>query len=142
MAVVYSLVSLLLALLHWIFRRRLVAAEVRYGDAAAASLAAHECAGKGKHCATSQARNLLALTAALTGQDRAEARWVRWQSRCDRLAAVRGWMGGWLGKGFGYAMGCLDSVLGVLGLVYQSMGVEPSAVGEWVFYTIRFWGSQ
>ena len=143
MLVVYSAVVLLLSLLHLVIRWRSRKADELHvdrlkevGEISDKLAELHKI----KHTPADQAHLNLKLLKAMDRSDQAEQSWEKWSIRDDRCRAVRNFLSGWLGKGFGYLCGVTDTAGGTLYVVERALGVDPGSVFHWVFHAVRYWG--
>jgi hypothetical protein len=132
MIFLYTSLLVLLALAHWLYKRRAASLERKYvrvsRQADAVLRHANTRPGNGNRTDAYEAAKrqyMLALLA--TRRDKVEGRYTAWQTRADRLARLRARLAGWKGRKLPYSFGALD-VAGTLALIdYLGAGQYVSA---------------
>lgn len=135
MLILYVAVLFFLALVHFALRRRVAALERHYVRSAveADSLLKQSSTRPGNSNRAdllALARQQYELAQAALKRDRAERRYLAWQSLCDRFAAFRRRLWHFQGKLMPYAAGVLD--IGGLIVMLDRSGVSLEQVRAWL----------
>jgi hypothetical protein len=126
MIVAYLFLLLVLALVHFLVRRRVARLEARFTAVAAeADTLVKQASMRGGNCSRPDpyqaAKHQYALARLAMKRDRLEDRYTSWQSFSERFAKFRSRLVGYRGKALPYVFGVFD--VATVMLVFDRFGV-------------------